>query len=790
MKFSEQWLREWVNPPIALQELISQLTMMGNEVEAHGPIAGEFNNVIVAEVISAEPHPNAERLQLCQVYTGSETVQVVCGGKNVRAGLKVPFAQLGARLPNNIVIKKAKIRGTESQGMICSSSELGLQESAPHSIMELPLDAPIGCDFREYLQLADHFIELSLTPNRGDCLSIRGVARELAAINAMPLINSKEKTIPATIADILPIKLQANTACPHYVGRVIKNVNTQAETPLWMKERLRRSDIRSISLTVDITNYVMIELGQSLHAFDLEKLKGGIVVRFAKEGEKIALLDETEKTLTSDTLIIADEKNPLAIAGIMGGIDSSVTESTRHIFLESAFFFPEVIAGKGMKYNIRTDSAHRFERGVDPRLQVKAIERATELLLTLGAGGEAGPIQEQTISEALPQIKPIYLRFHKIASYLGIELDKETIADLLVRLHFTIETYQEGWLVTVPSFRFDVKEEVDLIEEIARLYGYDKIPVREPLTSVSSYLPKENTITTEMIINRLQHLGYHQAITYSFVDPKLQQSIYPESNFLTLANPIASDMAAMRTGLLPGLITAVIYNQNRQHTRLRFFEIGQRFVPENNHIKQDHIIAGIVTGSVNSEQWGMPQREVDFFDVKGDIENLLALSGQHHTEFVKMEHPSLHPGQCASIKVNGQTIGYVGVLAPAICQTLNINHPVVFEIELNRLKEKSLPRYKAISKFPFVRRDLALVIAETVTAAELEATIRQIGGHLLQKILIFDVYMGKNIQIGKKSIAVGLILQDSTRTLIDEEVNQLIDKIVLKLKETYQANLR
>jgi phenylalanyl-tRNA synthetase beta chain len=789
MKFSEQWLREWVNPPITLQELISQLTMMGNEVEAHGPVAGEFNNVIVAEVIAAEPHPNAERLQLCQVYTGSETVQVVCGGKNVRAGLKVPFAKLGARLPNNIVIKKAKIRGAESQGMICSSSELGLQESAPHSIMELPLDAPIGCDFREYLQLNDHFIELSLTPNRGDCLSIQGVARELSAINSMLLNNGKEKTIPATITEVLPIKLQANAACPHYVGRVIKNINAQAETPLWMKERLRRSDIRSISLIVDITNYVMLELGQPLHAFDLEKLTGGIVVRFAKGGEKIALLDETEKTLTSDTLIIADEKNSLAIAGIMGGVDSSVTESTRHIFLESAFFSPEVIAGKGMKYNTRTDSAHRFERGVDPKLQVKAIERATELLLTLG-GGEAGPIQEQTLSEALPQIKPIYLRFHKIANYLGIELDKETIADLLVRLHFTVETYQEGWQVSVPSFRFDVKEEVDLIEEIARLYGYDKIPVRAPFTWVSSHLPKENVITTDTIINRLQHLGYHQAITYSFVDPKLQQTLYPEINFLTLANPIASDMAAMRLGLLPGLITAVTYNQNRQHTRLRLFEIGQRFVPENNHLKQDHIIAGIVTGPVNPEQWGMPQREVDFFDVKGDVENLLALNGQGQIEFVKMEHPSLHPGQCAGIKVNGQTIGYVGVLAPAICQTLNINHPVVFEIELNRLKEKSPPSYKAISKFPFVRRDLALVIDETVTAAELEATIRQIGDSLLQEILIFDVYMGKNIQIGKKSIAIGLILQDSTRTLIDEEVNHLIDKIVLKLKETYQANLR
>lgn len=790
MKFSKNWLQQWVDTPLTVEKLQQQLTMAGHEIDSIEPVAGEFSGVIVAEVISAVPHPNADRLRLCRVNTGNSEINIVCGGKNVRAGLKVPLAIVGAKLPNDFKIRKSKIRGEESNGMICSEIELGLAETSD-GIMELLDSAPIGEDLREYLQLDDLSIDVDLTPNRGDCLSILGLARDLSAVNQTKLIDKPHKAVAANSDVTFAVKISAKEACPRYVGRVIKGINKQAQTPMWLQEALRRSGLRPISAVVDVTNYVMLELGQPLHAFDLQKLTGGIEVRFAKAKENLMLLNGDKVNLNDKTLLIADGNGPLALAGIMGGEASSCDEQTTDIFLESAFFSPQAVAGRARKYGLHTDSSHRFERGVDPNLQIRAAERATELLLQV-VGGEAGVLINQKSEAHLPKDKNIFLKKNKVAKLLGVELADEAIENILLSLHMQLETVKEGWQVTVPSYRFDISLDVDLIEELVRLYGYNKIPLNYPDAPMAALPYAETQVSVEQLRDCLQSLAYQEIYSYSFVDPKLQAVLDPNNEALLLANPIAPEMAAMRTSLWSGLLQTVLHNQNRQQKRLRLFEIGQRFLQKDKDLKQQQMLAGVITDTALPLQWAEPSRVIDFFDIKGDMEQLFHIGGNETAYAIeKAEHSALHPGQSAKILCEGQEVGWIGALHPQLQQQLKLNGPIyLFEIALEALTQGQLPAFGSISKFPSIRRDLALIVDDAISAAQLKQTTESAAGELLQDFCIFDMFTGSNVPEGKKSIAVGLTLQHQERTLVDDEVNELMSRVMLALRENFQASLR
>jgi phenylalanyl-tRNA synthetase beta chain len=797
MKFSEKWLRELVNPAIDTQALVDQVTMAGLEVDEVEAAAKDFSGVVVGEILTAEQHPNADKLQVCTVTSGSEVFQVVCGAPNARAGLKTAFATVGAVLPTPdgkaFKIKKAKLRQVESFGMLCAEDELGISEDHG-GIMELPADAPVGTCIREYLSLDDNIIDVDLTPNRGDCLSITGLAREVGVLNKAPVTFIQDAEVAATIEDTFSIELKDVADCSRYVGRVIRNINPQAETPLWMKQKLERSGVRSIDPVVDVTNYILLELGQPMHAFDLNKLEGGIVVRRAEQGEKLTLLDGQEVELNADTLTISDASGPVAMAGIMGGEPTSVTAETHDIFLESAFFNPISIAGRARSYGLHTDSSHRFERGVDWQLQTKAINRATQLLLDI-VGGEAGPVTEAVDKDALPSDRQVFLRQSKVNSMLAFEMPPAEIEEILTRLGLGVEkTSTEGeWHISVPSYRFDIAIEVDLIEELARVYGYNNLPVRTPTASMPIKANDETIVSIHNVRRAFTAMGYQEAITYSFIEAGLQKQFDDQYEAIALANPISAEMAVMRTSIWPGLVKAVQYNQNRQQSRVRMFESGQRFLPtEGDEIIQENVVAGVITGARDPEGWNAGKDSVDFFDIKGDLESLLSLGGaSEEFSFVADRHVALHPGQTARIERNGKAIGYVGALHPNLVKELGLNGEVfLFEINQAALCQGKLPRYTEISKFPESRRDLAIIVDESVSFDSVRQVAEKHAGEFVKEVTLFDVYQGQGIEKGRKSLAVGLTWQHPSRTLNDEEINNAIDVVVSALAKEFSASLR
>lgn len=803
MKFSEQWLREWVNPELTTEVLGHQLTMAGLEVDAIEPVAPEHSGVVVGKILNAEKHPDADKLQVCQVDVGElseEPLQIVCGAANAREGLLVACAMVKAILPGDFKIKKSKLRGVESYGMLCSEKELGLSDSAD-GIMELPLDAPIGTTLVDYLNLNDVCIELGVTPNRGDCFSIAGVARETGVMtreNVSPVMINEQAV---TIDDVINIEITAEEACPRYAGRIIKNVNTQAETPLWMQEKLRRSGNRSISPLVDITNYVMLELGQPMHAFDFNKISGSINVRMASEGEKLILLDGQEISLNADNLVIADDKQALALAGIMGGDSSAVTDETKDILLESAFFTPDKIIGKARTHGLHTDSSHRFERGVSPELQVQAIERATELILEI-AGGEVGPVAEKNCAEYIPQAKTILLRKNKIVRVLGIEIDDETVKDVLTRLEMDVVDCEDGWQVTAPAFRFDIEYDVDLVEEIGRIYGYDNLPVTLPHGSIEMAACPEDRVGESKVKELMVNLGYQEAICYSFVEPKAQNLITPDNPGIKLSNPISEDLSVMRTSLWTGLINALVYNQNRQQNRIRLFEIGSRFVPDDKELLQEVMVAGIINGSAFPEQWGEKTRAVDFFDLKADVEALLSLGADLSSyRFVAEEHSALHPGQSARIYKDNQAVGWMGTLHPSVAKAMDVKSTsILFEVEFAAISAAKVPNFKILSKFPAIRRDIAIIVDDDIESSAIIKCIRQTAVNALTQnngsgesnvsVELFDVYVGDSVGAGKKSLAVSLSLQEQSRTLTDDEIETLIQAVLADLEQQHGAKLR
>ncbi|MDO7896994.1 phenylalanine--tRNA ligase subunit beta [Pseudomonas citrulli] len=791
MKFSEQWLRGWVSPQVSRDELVARLSMAGLEVDSVAPVAGAFSGVVVGEVLGTEQHPDADKLRVCQVSNGTETFQVVCGAPNVRPGLKIPFAMIGAELPGDFKIKKAKLRGVESNGMLCSQAELQIGEGND-GLMELAADAPVGQDIREYLSLDDASIEVDLTPNRGDCLSLAGLAREVGALYAAPVTRPVVAAVPAVHDEVRSIEVLAPSACPRYLGRVIRNVDLSKPTPLWMVERLRRADVRSIDAAVDITNYVMLELGQPLHAFDLAEINGGIRVRMAEEGEKLVLLDGQEVSLRSDTLVIADHSRALAIAGVMGGEHSGVSTTTRDVFLESAFFDQIAVAGKARSYGLHTDASHRYERGVDWQLAREAMERATGLLLEI-TGGEAGPIVETVSEQHLPKIAPVTLRAQRIAQMLGMEMDAGEVERLLTGLGLGIRADGAGqWRVDVPSHRFDISLEVDLIEELARLYGYNRLPVRYPQARLAPQAKAEARSDLPELRRLLVARGYQEAITYSFIDPRQFELFSPGVEPLLLANPISNDMAAMRSSLWPGLVKSLQHNLNRQQDRVRLFESGLRFVGQLDGLKQEPMLAGVVCGSRLPEGWAQGRDVVDFFDIKADVEAVLGFAGALDAfTFVPGKHPALHPGQTARIERDGREVGYVGAIHPELSKTLGLDRPVfVFELILAEVALGKMPKFEELSRFPEVRRDLALLADREVAASAVLDVIRENAGEWLTDLRLFDVYQGKGIDPHRKSLAVGLTWQHPSRTLNDDEVNTATQNILTSLETRLNATLR
>ena len=794
MKFSEKWLREWVNPAVSRDELCEQLSMAGLEVDGVEPVAGEFSGVVVGEVVECGQHPNADKLRVTKINVGDdELVDIVCGAPNCRQGLKVAVAKVGAVLPGDFKIKKAKLRGEPSFGMLCSYSELGVSDD--HSgIIELPLDAPVGEDIRDYLGLDDVTIEVDLTPNRADCLGLRGVAREVGVLNKADVCEPVIAPVAAAIEDKLTISLSAPQACPRYLGRVVKGVNVKADSPLWLTEKLRRSGIRSIDPIVDVTNYVLLELGHPMHAFNLAAIDGGINVRMATAGEKLTLLDETEVELKDNTLVIADDNKALAMAGIFGGLHSGTDENTTDILLESAFFHPDAIMGKARQYGLHTDASHRYERGVDPQLQATAMERATQLILEI-CGGEAGPVVEAVSESDIPARAEVTLRKARLAKVLGIDIAADTVSEILARLGLDAKETDEGWVATAPSYRFDIEIEEDLIEEVARVYGYNSIPNQAPVAALSMLPATEKQLSVNTVKSVLLNRGYNEAITYSFVDPKIQNALFPESNGLVLPHPISADMSIMRVSLWPGLLQATSYNQKRQQQRIRLFETGLRFVPDAeapNSIRQEPMLAGVVAGRRYDEHWDANDKPVDFFDAKADVEALLALTGKEKTVTFKTEtHSALHPGMSAAIYLDDKCVGWLGAVHPQFSKQLGTNGRVfVFELELAALTDRQLPQAQPISKYPANRRDIAITVKQTVKVGDIIKFVEKIGVNQLVGLNLFDVYTGQGIADGEKSLALSLILQDPGKTLEDAEIQAAVDSVIQGLESEFGAALR
>lgn len=784
MKFSENWLRTWVNPALSSEALGHQLTMAGLEVEALEAVAPAFNNVVVAEVLEVVKHPNADRLNVCQVNVGeAQPLTIVCGAANVAVGVKVPCARIGALLPGDFAIKQAKVRSIESFGMLCSAVELGLATESD-GLWLLPSDAPVGKTLREYLDLDDKLFTLKLTPNRSDCSGMIGVAREVAAMTGSPLTPVEIQTQPVTLTEQLPVNVADAQACPLYCGRLVRGVNAAAATPDWMLRRLERSGLRGINAVVDITNYVMLEMGQPLHAFDLAKLSGGIAVRKARKGESLVLLNEQQVTLDEEVLVIADDARVLALAGIMGGQGSGVETATQDVFLESAFFHPDAIAGKARRFGLATDSSFRFERGVDFAGTRLALERATQLLLEI-CGGSAGAVSE--VRGQLPKREAIALRRSRVARVLGIELANSQIADLLTRLQFEFTANGDDFRVTPPSFRFDLSIEADLIEELARLHGYDNIPALAPQAALTmlphSELQQPLTRIQQLLVAR----DYQEIVSYAFVDEQTERELCGNEHPVALQNPIASNLAVMRSSLIVGLVGALRFNLNRKQPRVRLFEIGACFAKANDQYQQTQRVSGLAYGAAQPEQWGAAARTVDFYDVKADVE---ALFVPRQLRFVAAAHPALHPGRSAQIYCGEQVVGWIGELHPHWQQQYDMAQAAVwFEVDLGAVTQATVPRMSEIAKFLPVRRDLAVLVDEAVAVQALLDAMQTASAPNVVEVALFDVYRGKGVEQGKKSLAFRVLLQDTQKTLTDSEIEPSIALLVDAMQQ-HGAQLR
>ncbi|MGE5769462.1 MAG: phenylalanine--tRNA ligase subunit beta [Betaproteobacteria bacterium] len=793
MKFSESWLRTLVDPQLTSEELSHLLTMAGLEVEALDPVAPAFDKVVVAHVLEVVRHPDADRLNVCRVDTGSGApTTIVCGAPNVAVGLKVPCALPGAELPGNFTIKVAKVRGIESSGMLCSAKELGIADDAS-GLLVLPVDAPVGQPIRAYLDLDDNVFELKLTPNRADCLSLLGIAREVGAITGAPTRLPEVAEVPASIPDTRAVVLDAPGPCPLYCGRIVKNVDARAPSPEWMKRRLERSGIRAISALVDITNYVMLELGQPLHAFDNTRLDGAVHARKARPGEKLLLLNEQTIAVDPDVLMIADDGKPLAMAGIMGGEESGITLETSELFLESAFFAPKAIAGRARRYGFGSDASHRFERGVDFGGTRRAIERATQLILEI-CGGQAGPVVEACAE--FPARPPVRLRTARAERVLGLPLGAERIAALFRGLALSFVQQGDDFLVTPPSWRFDMEIEEDLIEEIARLYGYDNIPSPAPRGPLKMLVEQEARRPAYRLRQMLADRGYQEVVNFAFVEEAWEADFAArkdEAELIRLANPIASQMAVMRSTLFGGLISNLVTNIKRKQSRVRLFEVGRTFhrdaaaVPVAGY-RQPWVLGGLAFGGALPEGWGSGSRKVDFYDIKGDIEALLAPAV---LRFEKVFHPALHPGRAARILLDGREVGCIGELHPEWVQKYDLPQaPVLFELDFEAAKAARVPAYAEVSKFPPVIRDLAIVVDHGLALQELFDGLKGQLPSLVQDVQLFDIYVGKGVPENKKSLAFRIVMQDTQRTLLDSEVDAAMQILMTALEREFGAQLR
>jgi phenylalanyl-tRNA synthetase beta chain len=784
MQFSEAWLRSLVNPALDTDQLCHLMTMAGLEVEDAVPVAPAFSHVVVAEILTAEKHPNADRLQVCTVNVGgAEPLQIVCGAPNARAGLRTACAMVGAELPGEFKIKQAKVRSVESFGMLCSAKELGIAEAAD-GIMELPADAPLGTALREYLDLDDKLITIKMTPNRGDCLALRGIAREVAAISGTPAQAVDCTPLAAAVADTLPVAVDAAEACPVYCGRVIRGVDPKAATPDWMVRRLQRCGVRAINPVVDVTNYVMLELGEPMHAFDLAKLAGGIKVRTAKAGEKLALLNDQTVELTEASLVIADDNGAVALAGIMGGAASAVSDDTVDIFLEAAHFTPDAMAGRARSYGLSTDSSHRFERGVDPLLPAAAMERATRLILDI-CGGQAGPVA--TVGSAPAARAAIAFRPQRARRLLGMAVHDAEMRATFERLGLGVSGGGEFWQVSSPSYRFDLAIEVDLAEEIARIKGYDNLPATLPQSAIGMSAAPERRRSRDAFRDRLMALGYQEVVTYSFIDAKQQEMVAPGVEPIALVNPIASQMGVMRGSLIPGLLGTLRHNLNHGQERLRLFELGRCFLGTGSD-QQPQRLGGLAYGSAHPEQWGEAERAADFFDIKADLDALL---WPMTASYAKGEHAALHPGQCARVSVAGQPVGWLGALHPKLVQQLGLSRvPILFELDWDALAARDLPTYKTVSRFPAVRRDIAVVVAAGLPVGEVLEAVRAAMPALITDFALFDVYQGKGVPDDKKSLAFKMLLQDTEKTLTDAEIEGAVSQVLSLLADRFGAVLR
>lgn len=791
MQFSELWLRSFVSPDLDSDQLGHLLTMAGLEVEEQDGVAAVFSKVVVAQIVEAEKHPNADKLRVCKVDAGQgELLQIVCGAPNAAAGIKIPCALVGADLAG-FGIKAAKLRGVESFGMLCSAKELGISDESG-GLLVLPEDAPVGTDLRDYLALDDTLFTIKLTPNRADCLSLTGIAREVAALTGSPLSLVACAPVAAAHADTRAIVLDAPEACPRYAGRIIRGVDAKASTPEWMKQRLLRSGIRSISALVDVTNYVMLELGQPLHAFDNAKLAGAIHVRLPQPGEQVLLLNGQTITPAADTLLIADEARALALAGIMGGEDSGITLDTTELFLESAFFAPDAIAGRARAYGFSSDASYRFERGVDFALAGQAIERATRLILDI-CGGEAGPVVEAVAADKLPARAPVRLRASRVRRVLGIDLSADAVAGMFERLELQVSREGDDFIVTPPSYRFDVEIEEDLIEEIARIHGYDNIPSHAPRGPITMLPRPEAKRDTMSLRRQVAAREYQEVINFAFVEEAWEKDLAGNTNPVRLANPIASQMSVMRSTLIGGLVANVVTNRKRQTTRVRVFEIGRCFAHDAagqpvDGYHQPVRIAALAAGFAKPEQWGEANRNVDFFDVKADLEALLF---PRVAEFERASHPALHPGRSASVKVDGKVVGFIGEVHPVWVQRYELGTaPVVFELDLDVLLQSVTPAYAELSRFPAVTRDLALVVDQQVASGALLAGLQAVAPAIVQRIELFDQYQGKGVEPNRKSLAFRVVMQETQRTLEDAEVDAAMNALTRHAEEALGAKLR
>jgi len=791
MRIPEQWLREWVDPPMDTAELAHRLTMIGLEVEETELHGAGLDGVIVGEVLAVARHPDADRLSVCQVSTGGgEPLEVVCGAPNVRVGLKSPFAPVGTTLPNGVKLRKARIRGVVSNGMLCSAVELGLGDESD-GILELDGQAAAGTPVSDCLDLPDVSFELGLTPNRGDCFSVLGVARDVAAVTSLPMKDVTVQPVVSTITDVHPVELVYPSGCPRFAARVVRGIDMTADSPVWMKERLRRCGLRPIHPVVDVTNYVMMELGQPLHAYDLARLQGPVRPRLAAPGEKVELLDDSVVDLLPGTVVITDDSGPIGMAGIMGGRSTMVTESTVDVFFEAAHFPPQALAGVARQYGMHTDASMRFERGVDFENPVRAIERATRLLLAI-AGGKAGPTVDHHIASELPKTATFELRAARLQQVLGIAVPAERVTAILNGLGFGVEAGGQGWKVSVPAYRFDVDVEDALVEEVARIYGYDNIPEITATAETPLAAIPENRIALDDVADALVARDYREVITYSFIDAASDALVSGVESELVLSNPISSEMSVMRSSVWPGLLVAAGANLSRQQERVRLFEIGKTFHGSLAAPVEVLRVSAVVTGDVLDKQWGNRAQPVDFFDIKSDVEAVLRMTGAiGEFGFESGEHRLLQPGQTAVVRRNGADVGIVGKLHPAMQKRFGMDKPVyLFELDAEQCFAAEIPTATTVSKYPVIRRDIAVVVADSVTARDLLRAAESAAPQLVRDVRIFDVYKGPGIEAGLKSVALGLILQETSRTLTDEDADSVTSAVIGKLQQDFGAELR